>query len=115
MGDRSKCRAVCGKVVIMVVTGSLFENFMLWSWLCEPRTECSHEPLPTNHSGIKVLAAGMAKTGTLSMSEAFYRVGLTHSYHGPDVGMRVLTPLVDEYWRRVENGGKGDPRFIATA
>jgi len=100
--------------MILCVLGNLAETLMIWPWLYEPRTTCSHEPLPTNHSGVTVLAAGMGKTGTSSMCDAFYKVGLTNTYHGIDVGFRFVTPVVDEYWSRVENGGNGDPRSIAT-
>jgi len=105
---------LAGKVLFLLYLGVLAEQFMWWQWLVDPRTSCSHKPLPANHSGVRVLAGGMAKTGTSTMVEAFHLIGLTNAYHGNDVSEHILRPVLDDFWRQPRNGGDGNPWSIAT-
>jgi len=92
----------------LIYAGLLSAGWGLWAPLTEWNNRCSHPALPANQSGVKVLLAGLAKTGTTTMSASLHELGLEHSYHSEDIGMFVWGGLYDDFWMRRENGGVRD-------
>jgi len=76
----------------------------LTNWMWEPSEPCQGPAKPVNQSGMHVLVHGMMKTGTKSMAQALHRLGYA-TYHSEDFFTSVWTDVVDEYWRRPEQGG----------
>jgi len=76
----------------------------VWSRVVELPYECEHPTLPVNQSGVKVLVAGLAKSGTRTLSRSLYQIGYDHSYHSEEFGMFFFANLADKYWLR-QNGG----------
>lgn len=73
-----------------------------WAAVYDPPDDwrCNHPALPVNNSGVEVIVAGLAKTGTRSMSRALWKMGYNHSYHSEELALHVWSPIADEYWRQ---------------
>lgn len=87
----------------------------LWSRFYETDWECDAPALPPNRSGVKVLVAGLAKTGTRTMSRALFQLGLEHSYHSEDFGLFLWGRYADRYWLDKSGGrwsGTPIPGFL---
>mmetsp|Transcript_102260 Transcript_102260/g.228456 ORF Transcript_102260/g.228456 Transcript_102260/m.228456 type:complete len:393 (+) Transcript_102260:78-1256(+) len=85
---------------------SIYINYKgVWRWANEWDIECEHPPLPVNQSGVKVLLAGWAKSGTWTLSHALGKLGY-NAYHSQEFNFHVWSPIADEYWMRPENGGR---------
>lgn len=76
-----------------------------WTAFNPALTTCAHPPLPVNQSGLQVLVAGFAKTGTRTLSRTLYQIGYERSYHGEDFLQFVWHPHFKEHWAKPENGG----------
>jgi len=74
----------------------------VWQWANEWDIECQHQPLPVNQSGVKVILAGWAKSGTWTMSASLGKLGL-NSHHSQEFLAHVWSPLADDYWLRRSN------------
>ncbi|CAK9052546.1 unnamed protein product [Durusdinium trenchii] len=55
-----------------------------WHFATEFPVGCAHPPLPGNHSGIKVLVLGLAKTGTRTICHALNELGV-RAYHSEEM------------------------------
>ncbi|CAK9088359.1 unnamed protein product [Durusdinium trenchii] len=72
-----------------------------WHFATEFPVGCAHPPLPGNHSGIKVLVLGLAKTGTRTICHALNELGV-RAYHSEDFHFLPWWDFVHE-----QRAGKG--------
>ncbi|CAE8597907.1 unnamed protein product [Polarella glacialis] len=71
------------KVSVFLFLSVAVKLLDVWHFLIEQPPGCMHEPLPGNHSGIKVLVMGFAKSGTRSICHALNDIGI-RAYHSED-------------------------------
>lgn len=94
----------CCKLVLYLCLLWSSIMFDFWSRFTETDFACDNPKLPVNQSGVRVLVASMAKTGTRSMSSALYHIGLKNSYHSEDWSMMLWGPVADRYWLKKGGG-----------
>mmetsp|Transcript_84738 Transcript_84738/g.263194 ORF Transcript_84738/g.263194 Transcript_84738/m.263194 type:complete len:500 (+) Transcript_84738:71-1570(+) len=80
------------------ITSSIAYQTFSKYWVYDPRVRCKHPPLGNNQTGIQVLVAALAKSGTRTMMRALYQIGYEHSYHSEDANLFVWSRVIDEYW-----------------
>jgi len=93
------------------------EFHAIWSRFYEMDYQCEHPVLPANQSGVKVMVAGFAKSGTRTMSRVLYQLGMEHSYHSEEFGMHVYSSLADNYFLKRSSGawsGLPSPGLVET-
>lgn len=95
--------------------GGFSEQLQIWSYEVEQAYpwQCSYAPRADNTTGLKVIIAGMSKTGTSTTARAVHTLGFK-SWHGIDWKKHIMIRGTDEFWRLPENGGHGDPTEIQT-
>lgn len=71
------------KLVLFLWLSLAAKDADLWHFLTQYPVGCVHEPLPGNHSGIKVLVLGLAKSGTRTICHALNELGI-RAYHSED-------------------------------
>lgn len=102
------CGCCCKYLVLTIVYFRLIYEATvrgIWRWANEWDVTCQHSPLPVNQSGIKIMLAGWAKSGTWTMSHALTELGY-NAYHSQQFNLHVWSPLADEHWMRVTNGSR---------
>lgn len=88
------------KFLALLLWGNIAEFTGIWNNLVHWDIPCGHPQNPMNHSGVRVLVYGFAKTGTRTMTRALYQVGFNHSYHAEEFNLHVWSRLYDAYWER---------------
>lgn len=94
------------KYFLAMNVAAYLEAYDFWGPLVRWEQKCENPPLPTNQSGVKVLVAGFAKSGTRTLSRTLWQLGMNGSFHSEELNMYYWGPHHDEYWMRPENGGR---------
>jgi len=88
-----------------------FQRSHIWTWAYDwdvSDVKCEYQPLPVNQSGLKVLFAAFAKTGTWAVTKELHRV-YPRTYHSEEFLVHVWAHIAAEYWARPENGARKPP------
>jgi len=92
------CPWFCGPLSLYMCVGWINDYSSIWGRFEPFQYECEHPARPVNDSGVQVLVAGFAKTGTRSMSRVLYQLGLEHSYHSEEFNAFVWARHADKFW-----------------
>ncbi|CAE7352394.1 ACC1 [Symbiodinium pilosum] len=68
---------------LFVFISAVVKGVDTWHFLTEQPPGCAHEELPGNQSGVKVIVAGFAKSGTRTICHALNDIGI-NAYHSED-------------------------------
>lgn len=86
-------------VLLLPTLSVVLKGLNIWSDVFEFPEVCDHPPLPANNTGLRVVVAGLWKTGTRTMSRSLNEIGL-RTYHSEDFAFWPMWDWAVQEWAR---------------
>jgi len=88
-----------GGIFLLATFSFVLKGLNVWNDVFEFPEVCDHPPLPANTTGVRVMVAGLFKTGTKTMSRSLNEIGL-RTYHSEDFSFWPMWDWAVQEWAR---------------